>query len=79
MHPQFREIISELLMFKKWHRECILEVVSNGYGAQVSDELDRLPSEVMVDGLSIKSGRIQNEFGPFNLAPIDDEIGRAHV
>jgi hypothetical protein len=71
LHPEFGRIIDELRRYKSWHQNCIVEVVSNGYGARVNRELDALPPDVMVDNTA-KSSRIQPHFGPFNLAPKDD-------
>ncbi len=71
LHPEFREIISELRRYKEWCPTCIVEVVSNGYGALVNRRLGELPADVMVDNTA-KTSRIQPHFGPFNLAPVDD-------
>lgn len=71
LHPEFQAVVSQLLRYRAWHPDCIVEVVTNGYGARVSRELDALPPEVMVDN-SAKTGSVQPHFGPFNLAPVDD-------
>ena len=71
MHPQFRSIMEELRSYQQWHPQSILEVVSNGHGKAVNDQLQSLPPDVMVDN-SNKTSRIQPYFGPFNMAPADD-------
>lgn len=71
LHPQFHEIVAELLRYRDSFPECVVEVVSNGYGVFVEAQLARLPREVWIDN-SLKTSRIQPQFGPFNDAPIDD-------
>ena len=71
LHPEFKDIIDELLRYKRWSPECIVEVVTNGYGARVKRAIEKLPPEVMVDN-SEKTDAVQPYFGPFNLAPLDD-------
>lgn len=71
MHPEFNDIVQELLRYVQWNPTCIVELVTNGHGAHVEAELARLPREVWIDN-SQKMSPIQPHFGPFNLAPIDD-------
>jgi hypothetical protein len=71
LHPEFQNIIDELLRYKGVHQGCIVEVVTNGYGQRVQTILSQLPEEVMVDN-SEKESPVQVHFGPFNLAPQDD-------
>lgn len=71
LHPEFSQIIDELLRYKTWFGGSILEVVSNGYGATVNRQLEQLPESVLVDNTA-KTSPIQPYFGPFNLAPVDD-------
>lgn len=71
LHPQFQAVMAELLRYKAWHGECIVEVATNGYGSRVNRELGALPAGVLIDN-SAKSSDVQAHFGPFNLAPIDD-------
>ncbi len=71
VHPQFEEIIGELLRYREAVPDCLVEVVSNGHGSQVEERLARLPTSVWVEN-SRKTSRIQPDFGPFNDAPIDD-------
>jgi hypothetical protein len=71
LHPQFPDIIEELLRYRAWHQACVIEVVTNGYGPVVQSQLDSLPSAVRVEN-SRKTSAVQPEFAPFNLAPSDD-------
>lgn len=71
LHPEFGAIVDELLRYKRAHRECIVEVVTNGFGRRVQTVLAGLPPDVMVDN-SQKESPVQVHFGPFNLAPQDD-------
>lgn len=73
LHPQFHQVIAELRRYRAWHPECIVEVVSNGYGPHVSRLLGELPADIMIDNTA-KSSRVQPHFGPFNLAPADDIV-----
>jgi hypothetical protein len=75
LHPEFEAIVAELLRYRRWNEACIVEVVTNGYGASVEAALARLPAQVMVDN-SAKNSPIQVHFGPFNLAPVDDRAYR---
>lgn len=71
LHPQFTEIIEQLVRYRRWNQACIIEVVTNGHGGRVRSALAGLPNEVWVEN-SNKSGSLQPEFGPFNMAPCDD-------
>lgn len=75
VHPQFFEIIAELRRYREWSPETRLEVVSNGHGAEVLARLAQLPRDIWVENSS-KQTVIQPEFGPFNLAPVDDPAFR---
>lgn len=71
LHPEFQTVVRELLRYKACNPETIVEVVTNGHGPRVAAALDALPADVMVDN-SRKESPIQPNFGPFNLAPVDD-------
>lgn len=71
LHPEFDRVIEVLRTYTQVHADCILEVVTNGYGDRVEAALQRLPEDVWIDN-SRKTGPIQPTFGPFNLAPCDD-------
>ncbi|MBU0550607.1 radical SAM protein [Myxococcota bacterium] len=71
LHPKFNEIIEELLRYHAWFPECIVEVVTNGHGSHVQAKLADLPEAIWIDN-SEKESSVQPDFGPFNLAPIDD-------
>jgi hypothetical protein len=45
--------------------------VTNGYGEKVRSVLKTLPQNIWIEN-SRKSGQVQEDFGPFNLAPCDD-------
>lgn len=72
LHPYFKEIVNELLRYKKRFNSCMVEVVSNGLGSRAQNELENLPPEIMIDTTSFKTSTIQPYFAPFNMAPIDD-------
>ena len=71
LHPRFQEIIEALLRYCEWKADCRIEVVTNGFGEKVQSVLKRLPQNIWIEN-SRKSGQIQEDFGPFNLAPCDD-------
>jgi hypothetical protein len=71
VHPRFREIVAELIRYRAWSPQTLIELVSNGYGVEVEARLKDLPSDVWVDN-SRKQSVVQPTFGPFNLAPVDD-------
>lgn len=77
LHPQFREIMAELLRYRTWSPQTLIEVVTNGHGAEVEARLKELPGDVWVEN-SRKQSIVQPHFGPFNLAPVDDPAFR-HV
>lgn len=70
LHPQFHAIVETLLTYKNQVPHCKVEIVTNGYGVRVNRELAKLPPEVCVEN-SAKISPIQPDFGPFNLAPVD--------
>lgn len=70
LHPEFLEIIDELIAFKDLQCPTVtIEIVTNGFGKQVNDVLKKLSSKVVVDNTAKKS--IAQKFIPFNLAPKD--------
>lgn len=71
LHPQFLDIVKELLRYHARHQTCVIEIVTNGYGPIVQSQLARLPAAIRVEN-SRKTGPVQLEFAPFNLAPVDD-------
>lgn len=75
LHPRFSAVIGELERYRTWNGDCLIEVVSNGYGERVRHALARLPSHIWVEN-SNKTGPVQPSFGPFNLAPCDDRAYR---
>lgn len=71
LHPCFHEIIGCLLRYCEWNTNCRIEVVTNGYGEKVQSVLKTLPPQIWIEN-SRKTGQVQEDFGPFNLAPCDD-------
>lgn len=71
LHPQFLEVVNELLRYHDWHPQCIIEVVTNGHGPFVQSQLAMLPAAVWVEN-SRKVSPVQMDFTPFNMAPVDD-------
>jgi len=71
IHPEFQNIISELVRYRDAQPECLIEVVTNGHGDHVEKQLALLPKDIWVENSS-KSSNIQPDFGPFNDAPLDD-------
>lgn len=71
LHPEFKQVIAELLKYRAWEPTCSIIVVSNGNSRTVNSALEKLPAEIKVEN-SAKTGNIQPAFGPFNDAPIDD-------
>jgi hypothetical protein len=75
LHPEFLEILDELLQYRRWHPSCVVEVVTNGNGKGVKAMLKKIPPGIAVEN-SAKIGNIQPTFAPFNLAPADDPAYR---
>lgn len=71
LHPEFEQVIAELLKYRVWEPSCSIIVVSNGNSRAVNAALEKLPAEIEVEN-SAKTANIQPSFGPFNDAPIDD-------
>lgn len=71
LHPDFGGIMTELLRYRSWAPKTSIEVVTNGHGTEVEAQLKKLPPDVWVEN-SRKQGVVQPDFGPFNLAPVDD-------
>jgi hypothetical protein len=71
LHTQFFAILNELLRFKRFRPSCVIEIVTNGHGSKVQGILQQLPKDVRIAN-SNKTGSLQPQFVPFNLAPIDD-------
>lgn len=71
LHPQFQEIMDILLRFCEWNTGCRIEVVTNGHGKKVQSVLKTLPKIIWIEN-SKKSGKVQEDFGSFNLAPCDE-------
>jgi len=69
MHPQFGHVLEALTPYRKMYPDCMVRVVTNGFGEHVRGVLSSLPDWVTVDN----SGKTSNEnrFQSYNVAPID--------
>ena len=71
LHPEFDEILRVVLEFRDRHSPSSkIIVTTNGFGPEVNAVLARLPASVIVNNTR-KTGRQQDEFVRFNLAPRD--------
>jgi len=75
LHPEFFPILNDLLQYRNRHPDCVIEVVTNGYGTAVNAMLQQIPAGVVVEN-SAKESSLQTSFSPFNLAPVDDPAFR---
>ncbi|WP_459925454.1 radical SAM protein [Desulfatiferula olefinivorans] len=71
LHSQFFSVIDCLDRYRSYNPDCLIEVVSNGYGKTVQRRLDSLPGWVAVEN-SYKKSNVQTAFAPFNMAPLDE-------
>lgn len=69
LHPQFFEILDILYQYKTKKTDCIIEVVSNGYGSQVKDIINQIPPWVKIINTEKESS--DSNFLRVNVAPID--------
>jgi hypothetical protein len=70
LHPDFIEIISRLLSYKReFSPDTVIQVATNGFGVSVNEVLGRLNKEVLIEN-TFKSS-IVNQFSSFNAAPRD--------
>lgn len=75
LHPEFEQVIAELLRYKEQFPTTRIQLVTNGFGQKVRAILERIPDAIETENSS-KSGAMQPEFGPFNLAPQDSPAFR---
>lgn len=74
LHPDFRAILELLICYRNDHNPgCSLEVVTNGMGRAVQEQLEWIPKDVLIDN-SAKSSNINPVFRPFSMAPIDSSV-----
>lgn len=75
LHPSFHNIIHIILKdyIESFSPETILQVVSNGYGNFVQNQLKILPEHqnLIIDKNSYKFSNKTSYFSPFNIAPVD--------
>jgi len=74
LHPDIIIILDMLNTFVKDHSPATrLEIVTNGYGSVVKDAIKKVPSNIFIKNTG-KTGKFQQKFEAFNLAPIDKRI-----
>jgi hypothetical protein len=72
IHPEFRIIVTLLLEYRDRHvPDCSLEIVTNGHGTRVNEQLAWVPEGVWIENSS-KTSSVNPGFRPFSMAPIDD-------
>lgn len=69
LHPEFDQILGELLRYRDAVPEVVIEVATHGHGERTREAIARLPAGVRVDDTA-KTGREQ-PFEAFNVAPVD--------
>jgi hypothetical protein len=70
LHPEFLQIVDEILTFKESHcPQATIEVFTNGFGKKVKDVLSKIDKSVVVYNSMKKSPK--QYFTPFNRAPKD--------
>ena len=70
LHPDFLEILDELLAFKQAYcQNAVIEVFTNGFGPKVNRVIAKIRDGAVVHNTA-KQSRVQ-QFSPFNLAPRD--------
>ncbi len=75
LHPEFEQVIAELLRYKEQFPATRIQLVTNGFGHKVKSILECVPDAVEIEN-SFKVGTVQPEFGPFNMAPQDNQAFR---
>ncbi len=76
LHPRFLDILHVLRKYRGFAPECSIQVVTNGHGKAVQAALRKIPPDIRVEN-SAKEGNVQPDFGPFNMAPMDDPAFRS--
>jgi hypothetical protein len=71
LHPEFRAILDVLIGYRNAHNPgCSIEVVTNGFGKAVQEQLALVPEDVWIDN-SAKTSNVNPGFRPFSTAPVD--------
>lgn len=71
LHPDFLKIVDDLRAYRRAHApDMVIEVISNGFGARVTEMLDRVPSDIDVVNTA-KTSNHQPIHHTFNRAPCD--------
>jgi MoaA/NifB/PqqE/SkfB family radical SAM enzyme len=70
LHPEFLGVVEELARYHRHKPDCVIELVTNGYGTRVQAVLKAVPDWMRIDNSRKTSDR--QEFLSFNEAPLDD-------
>jgi len=71
LHPEFDQILRMVLEYRdRYSPSTNVMVITNGFGNEVNAVLSRIPPTVDLRNTR-KTGRTQDDFIPFNLAPRD--------
>jgi hypothetical protein len=71
LHSQLLLILDLLTEYRKdFSHQTMIQLVTNGFGKEVNHRLSQVSSGITIEN-SYKISRIQTQFSPFNLAPID--------
>ena len=71
LHPDFAEVLDTVYDYKKIYPDCVVLVITNGYGERVREVLSDMPGWVTVSN-RVKTTNV-HRFQSYNLAPIDIE------
>jgi hypothetical protein len=69
LHPEFLDILHELLRYRATVPDVRIEVATHGHGDRVRAVLARLPPGVSVDDSA--KDTVEQPFATFNVAPVD--------
>ena len=70
MHPSISNVVSMFSSFADNNPDSKVEIVTNGFGRRVKEEMSKVPHNIFVKNTA-KEGRYQKKFEPFNIAPCD--------
>lgn len=71
LHPDLLPILEELGRYKRAHKGCVLEIITNGFADKTKETLSRIPGWVRICNTA-KTSREQ-DFDAYNVAPIDTQ------
>ena len=73
-HPQFKEILDEMMRLKRFNPSIHIKVITNGSGKKVKERLKLVPPEIQICNSEMRYSEKENfipDFGNMHLAPID--------